>query len=86
MKQFLNVLKFELGNYFKSRSFMVTTVLLALVVLAAVTTSASVYEGSFPMFSEVERKATKKLQKAVPERTTMIRMRLFWGSLIRKAS
>ena len=31
MKQFLNVLKFELGNYFKSKSFMVTTILLALV-------------------------------------------------------
>ena len=36
MKQFLNVLKFELGNYFKSKSFMVTTILLALAVAAAV--------------------------------------------------
>ena len=56
MKQFLNVLKFELGNYFKSRSFMVT------------------------------RKAAKRQQKAVPERMTTIRMRVFWGLLIRKVS
>ena len=34
MKQFLNVLKFELGNYFKSNSFMVTPSLLALAVAA----------------------------------------------------
>ena len=33
MKQFLNVLKFELGNYFKSKSFMVTTILLALSLI-----------------------------------------------------
>ncbi|MFQ9151112.1 MAG: hypothetical protein ACLR6B_05700 [Blautia sp.] len=77
MKQFLNVLKFELGNYFKSRSFMVTTVLLALVVAAAVALPPVFMKAVFPMFSEVERKATKKLQKAVPERITMIRMRLF---------
>ena len=83
MKQFLNVLKFELGNYFKSRSFMVTTVLLALVVAAAVALPPVFMKGSF---SDVERKAAKKLQKAVPERITMIRMRLFWESLIRKAS
>ncbi|MFR2188777.1 MAG: hypothetical protein ACLS5R_05490 [Blautia sp.] len=84
MKQFLNVLKFELGNYFKSRSFMVTTVLLALVVAAAVALPPVFMKGSFSMFSEVERKATKKLQKAVL-RITMIRMRI-WESLIRKAS
>ena len=47
MKQFLNVLKFELGNYFKSRSFMVTTVLLALVVAAAVALPPVFMKGSF---------------------------------------
>lgn len=31
MKQFLTVLKFELNNYFKNRSFVLTTVLLAVV-------------------------------------------------------
>ena len=35
MKQFWTVLKFELGNYFKNKSFVLTTVLLA-VILAAV--------------------------------------------------
>ena len=43
MKQFLNVLKFELGNYFKSRSFMVTTILLA----AAVALPPVFMKGSF---------------------------------------
>ena len=37
MKQFLLVLKFELNNYFKNKSFVITTMLLALVVAAAVT-------------------------------------------------
>ena len=32
MKQFLTVLKFELNNYFKNKSFLVTTVLIALVI------------------------------------------------------
>ena len=36
MKQFLTVLKFELGNYFKSKSFMTTTILLAVLVAALV--------------------------------------------------
>lgn len=36
MKQFITVLKFELGNYFKSKSFMVTTILLAVVMAAVV--------------------------------------------------
>lgn len=36
MKQFLTVLKFELGNYFKSKSFMTTTILLALVMAGVV--------------------------------------------------
>lgn len=36
MKQFLNVLKFELGNYFKNKSFVTTTVVLALVMAAVV--------------------------------------------------
>lgn len=35
MKQFINVLKFELGNYFKNKSFVMTTILLA-VALAAI--------------------------------------------------
>ena len=37
MKQFLIVLKFELNNYFKNKSFLITTILLAIVVAAAVT-------------------------------------------------
>lgn len=32
MKHFLTVLKFELNNYFKNKSFLVTTVLIALVI------------------------------------------------------
>ena len=32
MKQFLTVLKFELNNYFKNKSFLVTTVLIALLI------------------------------------------------------
>ena len=47
MKQFLNVLKFELGNYFKSKSFMVTTILLALAVAAAVALPPVFMKGSF---------------------------------------
>lgn len=34
MKQFLTVLKFELNNYFKNKSFVVTTFLLALIIAA----------------------------------------------------
>ena len=36
MKQFLTVLKFELNNYFKNKSFVVTTFILALVIAAVV--------------------------------------------------
>lgn len=36
MKQFLTVLKFELNNYFKNKSFIITTVLLAVIVAGAV--------------------------------------------------
>lgn len=36
MKQFLTVLKFELNNYFKNKSFMVTTFILALVIAGVV--------------------------------------------------
>lgn len=36
MKQFLTVLKFELNNYFKNKSFMVTTFILAFVIAAVV--------------------------------------------------
>lgn len=36
MKQFLIVLKFELNNYFKNKSFVITTLLLALVIAAVV--------------------------------------------------
>ena len=31
MKQFLQVLKFELNNYFKNKSFLLTTALLTLL-------------------------------------------------------
>lgn len=46
MRQFLNVLKFELGNYFKSKSFMVTTLLLAVAVAAAVALPPVFMKGS----------------------------------------
>ena len=36
MKQFLIVLKFELNNYFKNKSFVITTLLLAFVIAAVV--------------------------------------------------
>ena len=36
MKQFLTVLKFELNNYFKNKSFLVTTVILALIVAGVI--------------------------------------------------
>lgn len=36
MKQFLTVLKFELNNYFKNKSFMITTVLLALILAGVI--------------------------------------------------
>lgn len=36
MKQFLTVLKFEIGNYFKNKSFVYTTIILALVVAGVV--------------------------------------------------
>lgn len=36
MKQFLNVLKFELNSYFKNRSFVLTTVLLAVVMAGVI--------------------------------------------------
>ncbi|MBQ2923798.1 MAG: ABC transporter permease [Tyzzerella sp.] len=36
MKQFLTVLKFELNNYFKNKSFVVTTFILAFVIAAVV--------------------------------------------------
>ena len=36
MSQFITVLKFELGNYFKNKSFMVTTVIIALLAIALV--------------------------------------------------
>lgn len=37
MKQFITVLKFELNNYFKNKSFMITTILLALLVVGIIT-------------------------------------------------
>ena len=36
MKQFLIVLKFELSNYFKNKSFVITTFILALLIVAIV--------------------------------------------------
>ena len=37
MKQFFTVLKFELGNYFKNKSFVIATVVLAVILAAAIT-------------------------------------------------
>ena len=36
MKQFLTVLQFELNNYFKNKSFVLTTVIFAVILAAAV--------------------------------------------------
>lgn len=36
MKQFRNVLKFELGNYFKNKSFMMVTVLIAVILMGVI--------------------------------------------------
>ena len=36
MKQFLTVLKFELDNYFKNKSFVITTFVLAFIIAAVV--------------------------------------------------
>ena len=36
MKQFLTVLKFELGNYFQNKSFLITTLIIALLAIGAV--------------------------------------------------
>lgn len=40
MKQFIAVLQFELGNYFKNKSFIVTTVLLGLVLILGISIPA----------------------------------------------
>lgn len=40
MRQFINVLKFELGSYFKNKSFVVVTVLLMIAAFAAVAVPA----------------------------------------------
>lgn len=37
MKRFFTVLKFELGNYFKNKSFVATTVVLAVILAAVIT-------------------------------------------------
>ena len=36
MKQFFTVLKFELNNYFKNKSFLVTTILLTLLAIGVI--------------------------------------------------
>lgn len=53
MKQFLIVLKFELNNYFKNKSFMITTILLAFVLAAVVIVPTMI-----PGFLEDETKDT----------------------------
>lgn len=90
MKQFLNVLKFELGNYFKSKSFMVTTILLALAVAAAVGSSAGIYEGQ--LLRSLRRKQGKYGshrrrggQKAALLMAITIRMQMYWLLQIRTA-
>ena len=40
MKQFLQVLKFELNNYFKNKSFLLTTVLLTLLAVGLIVVPA----------------------------------------------
>ena len=36
MKQFMTVLKFELNNYFKNKSFLVTTLFLAVLLVGVI--------------------------------------------------
>ena len=36
MKQFLTVLKFELNNYFKNKSFVITTLVLVLLIVGVI--------------------------------------------------
>ena len=40
MKQFLQVLKFELNNYFKNKSFLLTTALLTLLAVGLIAVPA----------------------------------------------
>ena len=89
MKQFLNVLKFELGNYFKSKSFMVTTILLALAVAAAVALPPVFMKGSFSeVFGgarEVRKPPEKRRKKAALLMAITIRMQMYWLLQIRMA-
>ena len=44
MKQFFTVLKFELGNYFKNKSFVAATVVLAVILAAVITVPTLLWE------------------------------------------
>lgn len=60
MKQFFTVLKFELNNYFKNKSFLMTTVLLAVLAVGAIVVPA--------LFMGVE---SSKKEKGQEEAETM---------------
>lgn len=62
MKQFLTVLKFEIGNYFKNKSFIMTTVILAVVMAGIVIVPALFMGGlSDKADSEEDTKAVAAL-------------------------
>lgn len=89
MKQFLNVLKFELGNYFKSKSFMVTTILLALAVAAAVALPPVFMKGSFSEVFGGSKGSTEATGEEAAEGALLmaitIRMQMYWLLQIRRA-
>lgn len=59
MRQFINVLKFELGNYFKNRSFVVVTVLLMIAAFAAVAIPAVLMDNSKSEEAQTEAEASE---------------------------
>lgn len=59
MRQFINVLKFELGNYFKNRSFVVVTVLLMIAAFAAVAIPAVLMDNSKSEEVQTEAEASE---------------------------
>jgi len=61
MKQFLTVLKFELNNYFKNKSFVITTLLLAFVIAAVVIVPTFIPELLGEELSEAEPDSSEEI-------------------------
>lgn len=60
MKKLLNVIKFELGNYFKSKSYILSTVILAVILVALTTLPAFI---SIPGTSSADKKETESTEE-----------------------